>query len=315
MDDDPCRASGRHPGINGEADAPPTPSLSGGSPCDPELIDRCDEFAVDNDEVESVPWNDSMRCIPPLRWGEPPPAIPALVPIPVPTTPPPPTPPPSKSSSFIDEYTIFSTSTLLCPPITLAPEPSLDDNANVCPSRRRRSSSFVENGYSPPPPMVVDDIPHGYRHAIDEECPSSIGMFNNAPLILRLNSTCNGVVGLVSGLFDIGIIVDGDPVPGGGVDASLPLLLLNEDDDEEEEDEYDEEFGSPFSPVALRDNRRACSLLDNFSNVLPRFLSTDSTAARHMSTRNVERFGMNRSPVYRDGDVPPPAIPSPKPAR
>ena len=84
-----------------------------------------------------------------------------------------------------------------------------------------------------------------------------MGVFNSALLILQLNSACSGVVGLASGLFGIGgIIIDGDPIPEA---VALVLLEDNDDDDEEKEEEDDAmELGSLFSPVAYRDNRRAC---------------------------------------------------------
>ena len=83
-----------------------------------------------------------------------------------------------------------------------------------------------------------------------------MGVFISALLILQLNSAFSGVVGLASGLFGIGgIIVDGDPIP-----EAVALVLLEDDDDDEEKEEEDDamELGSLFSPVAYRDNRRAC---------------------------------------------------------
>jgi hypothetical protein len=183
---------------------------------------------------------------------------------------------------------MLSTFSRLCPPIIialLAPEPSL-----VVRAARRSSPSAGaydddDDEYAP-----LDET-QGYRHAID--CASSIGMFSSAPLILRLNSAWRGVDAPSAPTVAEGGAIDGDPVPGGGV-AVPPLLLFDDDDDDDDEEEDDIEFGSPFSPADRI--RRKCSRLESLSKVMPRFFSTDSTDARHMSTRSAERSGMNRSP-------------------
>jgi hypothetical protein len=108
-----------------------------------------------------------------------------------------------------------------------------------------------------------------------------------------LNSAWRGVDAPSAPTVAEGGAIDGDPVPGGGV-AVPPLLLFDDDDDDDDEEEDDIEFGSPFSPADRI--RRKCSRLESLSKVVPRFFSTDSTDARHMSTRSAERSGMNRSP-------------------